>query len=164
MSQIELNWLLDDTVDAVQVSADSQWQACTWRQLQSSCRPVAAQLETSGLHDPKDMSNTFSQSIALRADINTLAQLWKQRTHDRCVFHSLSNRHQRKDRRVETRHLQIFWRLNANDKPTCNVKTLTSRFASCSNLGLQKDTCHKASPIPCLLLHSGKPLDFAVLT
>ncbi len=95
--QIELNWLLDDTVDAVQASADSQWKPCTWRQLQSNM-----DLRD---YDPKDMSNTSSQSIALRADINTLAQLWKQRTQDRCAFCSLSNRHQRKDRHVETRHL-----------------------------------------------------------
>jgi len=80
--QIELNWLLDDTVDAVQASADSQWKPCTWRQLQSDM----------DLHHPKDTSNASSQSIALRADINTLAQLWKQRTQDRCAVCSLSNR------------------------------------------------------------------------
>ena len=93
--QVELNWLLDDTVDAVQASADSQWKPCTWRQLQSYI----------DLHQSENTSNASSRSIALRADINTLAQLWKQRTQDRCAFCSLPNRHQRKDRRVETRHL-----------------------------------------------------------
>lgn len=92
--QIELDWLLDDTVDAVQASADGQWKPCTWRQLQTSCRPAAGQLQSNmDLHDPKDMSNTSSQSIALRADLNTLAQLWNQRTQDRCAICSLSDRH-----------------------------------------------------------------------
>ncbi len=84
--QIELNWLLDDTVDAAQASADGQWKPCTWRQLQSNM----------DLHHPEDTSNASSPSIALRADISTLTQLWKQRTQDRYAFCSFSNRHWRK--------------------------------------------------------------------
>ncbi|KAL0045493.1 hypothetical protein WJX82_008253 [Trebouxia sp. C0006] len=79
--KIELNWLLDDTVDAVQASADSQWKPCTWRQLQSNM----------DIHHPEDTSNASSQSIALRADIHTLTQLWKQRTQDRVPLQYLNN-------------------------------------------------------------------------
>ncbi|KAL0034082.1 hypothetical protein WJX79_007748 [Trebouxia sp. C0005] len=77
--KIELNWLLDDTVDAVQVTADGQWKPCTWRQLQSQ------------VHHPADTSNASPQSIALRADIRTLAQLWKQRTQGRVPLQYLNN-------------------------------------------------------------------------
>lgn len=78
--KIELNWLLDDAVDAVQASADSQWKPCTWRQLQSNM----------DLYHPKHTTNA-SQSIGLKADINTLAQLWKQRTQDRVPLQYLNN-------------------------------------------------------------------------
>lgn len=79
--KIELNWLLDDTVDAVQASADSQWKPCTWCQLQSN----------RDLHHSEDTSNASSQSVALRADIRTLAKLWKQRTQDRVPLQYLNN-------------------------------------------------------------------------
>lgn len=95
--QIELNWLLDDTVDAAQASAGGQWMPCTWRQLQSNM----------DLHHPEDTSNASSQSIALRADISTLTQLWKQRTQDRCAFCSFSDRHWQKSRHVETWQILI---------------------------------------------------------
>ena len=70
--QIELNWLLDDAVDAAQASADSEWKPCTWRQLQSAAH----------IHHGSETSSD-SGKVALRADIARLAQLWKQRTQDR---------------------------------------------------------------------------------
>ncbi len=64
-------------------------------------------------------------------------------------------------RDMATSHL--CWSLDANDTCTCNVKTLTVRSASCSNLGLQKHTCYKPSPIPYIPLQVEKPLLSAIL-
>ena len=74
--QIELNWLLDDAVDAVQASKSGAWKPCTWRRLQS---PAG-----------RDASSLSVQSVALRADLETLTQLWTRRTQERSASCSLT--------------------------------------------------------------------------
>ncbi len=78
--QVELNWLLDDAVDAVQPSAGAEWRPCTWRQLQSGLQ----------LHKNHEANSTSMQSVALRADFVTLKELWMKRTRDRFSRHQLS--------------------------------------------------------------------------
>lgn len=74
--QVELNWLLDDAVAALRFAEDSEWQAATWRQLQSY-----GKMQHTSHHDSARQQGT----VALRADTTTLSKWWKQRVEDRCV-------------------------------------------------------------------------------
>ena len=71
--QVELNWLLDDAVAARQGSCADGWQPATWRQLE----PRGLQFEMVDKLGGTDTGN--SCTVALRADIAALTDLWKQR-------------------------------------------------------------------------------------
>ena len=73
--QIELNWLLDDAV-AAHSSSTAEWRPCSWRHLQS-----VDYIPTRVARTPHPVDG----KVALRLDLSSLTDLWKQRTQDRWV-------------------------------------------------------------------------------